>query len=104
MHFKLIIAFVDSAKTDKILSAAREHGATGSTVISQARGEGVHDKKTFLGLHIETQRDVLFLARFTKDYRWAHLDIAGTAWLGGSKKGATGRPVALLTQYIMEQI
>ena len=61
MHFKLIIAFVDSAKTDKILSAAREHGATGSTVISQARGEGVHDKKTFLGLHIETQRDVLFL-------------------------------------------
>ena len=38
MHFKLIIAFVDSAKTDKILSAAREHGATGSTVISQARG------------------------------------------------------------------
>ena len=61
MHFKLIIAFVDSDKTDKILSAAREHGATGSTVISQARGEGVHDKKTFLGLHIETQRDVLFL-------------------------------------------
>jgi len=45
-----------------------------------------------------------FLARFTKDYRWAHLDIAGTAWLRGSKKGATGRPVPLLTQYIMEQI
>jgi leucyl aminopeptidase len=45
-----------------------------------------------------------FLARFTKDYRWAHLDIAGTAWLGGSKKGATGRPVPLLTQYIMKQI
>ena len=48
MHFKLIIAFVDSAKTDKILSAAREPGATGSTVISQARGAGVHDKKPFL--------------------------------------------------------
>ncbi len=45
-----------------------------------------------------------FLARFTKDYRWAHLDIAGTAWLGGSKKGATGRPVPLLTQYILGQI
>ena len=45
-----------------------------------------------------------FLARFTKDYRWAHIDIAGTAWIGGSKKGATGRPVPLLTQYIMEQI
>jgi leucyl aminopeptidase len=45
-----------------------------------------------------------FLARFTKDYRWAHLDIAGTAWIGGSKKGATGRPVPLLTEYIMKQI
>jgi leucyl aminopeptidase len=45
-----------------------------------------------------------FLARFTKDYRWAHIDIAGTAWIGGSKKGATGRPVPLLTEYIMKQI
>ena len=45
-----------------------------------------------------------FLARYTKDYRWAHIDIAGTAWLGGSKKGATGRPVPLLTQYVMNQI
>ena len=45
-----------------------------------------------------------FLARFTKDYRWAHLDIAGTAWVNGAKKGATGRPVPLLTQYILDQI
>lgn len=44
-----------------------------------------------------------FLARFTKDYRWAHLDIAGTAWLSGTKKGSTGRPVALLTQYILNE-
>ena len=44
-----------------------------------------------------------FLSRFTKEYRWAHLDIAGTAWVGGSKKGATGRPVPLLTQYIINQ-
>jgi leucyl aminopeptidase len=42
-----------------------------------------------------------FLARFTKDYRWAHLDIAGTAWDEGSAKGATGRPVGLLTQYLI---
>jgi hypothetical protein len=40
MHFKLIIAFVDSNKTDSILEAARDKGATGSTIISQARGEG----------------------------------------------------------------
>jgi leucyl aminopeptidase len=44
-----------------------------------------------------------FLARFTKDYRWAHLDIAGTAWLSGKKKGATGRPVPLLTQYLINR-
>ncbi|HIF89607.1 MAG TPA: leucyl aminopeptidase [Candidatus Thioglobus sp.] len=44
-----------------------------------------------------------FLSRFTKEYRWAHLDIAGTAWVSGSKKGATGRPVPLLAQYIINQ-
>jgi leucyl aminopeptidase len=42
-----------------------------------------------------------FLWRFTKDYRWAHLDIAGTAWNSGKQKGATGRPVPLLTQYLI---
>jgi leucyl aminopeptidase len=44
-----------------------------------------------------------FLSRFTKDYRWAHLDIAGTAWKSGKDKGATGRPVPLLTQYLINR-
>ena len=44
-----------------------------------------------------------FLARFAKAYPWAHLDIAGTAWKGGSAKGATGRPVPLLTQFLMQR-
>lgn len=44
-----------------------------------------------------------FLAKFTKDYHWAHLDIAGTAWKSGKEKGATGRPVALLTQYLINE-
>lgn len=44
-----------------------------------------------------------FLARFTKEYTWAHLDIAGTAWRGGDKKGSTGRPVPLLTQLLIEE-
>ncbi len=44
-----------------------------------------------------------FLARYTQKYRWAHLDIAGTAWLSGVKKGATGRPVALLTQFVLDK-
>ncbi|ADJ27358.1 leucyl aminopeptidase [Nitrosococcus watsonii] len=43
-----------------------------------------------------------FLARFTEEFRWAHLDIAGTAWLSGKEKGATGRPVPLLTQYLIQ--
>jgi len=41
-----------------------------------------------------------FLARFTKAYPWAHLDIAGTAWKSGAEKGATGRPVALLSHFL----
>jgi leucyl aminopeptidase len=44
-----------------------------------------------------------FLARFAKNYRWAHLDIAGTAWDEGGAKGATGRPVGLLMQYLIER-
>lgn len=44
-----------------------------------------------------------FLSRFTKAYPWAHLDIAGTAWRGGKDKGATGRPVPLLMQYLLNQ-
>jgi leucyl aminopeptidase len=44
-----------------------------------------------------------FLSRFTKDFRWAHLDIAGTAWKSGKEKGATGRPVPLLTQYLINR-
>jgi leucyl aminopeptidase len=42
-----------------------------------------------------------FLSRFTKTYPWAHLDIAGTAWVQGKEKGATGRPVPLLTRFLM---
>lgn len=44
-----------------------------------------------------------FLSHFTKDYRWAHLDIAGTAWQQGANKGATGRPVQLLLQFLINQ-
>ena len=42
-----------------------------------------------------------FLANFTKDEKWAHLDIAGTAWDSGINKGSTGRPVKLLTDFVM---
>ncbi|WP_438951765.1 leucyl aminopeptidase [Porticoccus sp.] len=45
-----------------------------------------------------------FLGRFTKSYRWAHLDIAGTAWNSGANKGATGRPVPLLVEFLTGQV
>ena len=59
MHFKLLISFVEDDKTDAVLDAARNAGATGATVINNARGEGLKTAKTFFGLTLETQRDVL---------------------------------------------
>ena len=44
-----------------------------------------------------------FLSRFTEDYLWAHLDIAGTAWYQGKAKGASGRPVPLISQYLINK-
>jgi leucyl aminopeptidase len=44
-----------------------------------------------------------FLSNYTKKYDWAHLDIAGSAWISGEKKSATGRPVPLLTQYLLDR-
>ena len=43
----------------------------------------------------------VFLRKFANGYRWAHLDIAGTAWKSGAAKGATGRPVPLLTHFVL---
>jgi nitrogen regulatory protein PII len=61
MHFKLIITFVEDDKTDLVLETARECGAKGATVINNARGEGMKQTKTFFGLTLEAQRDVLLL-------------------------------------------
>lgn len=59
MHFKLIIALVEDSKTQKVMEAARQAGATGATVVSDARGEGLKPRKTFFGLTLEAQRDML---------------------------------------------
>jgi hypothetical protein len=61
MHFKLIIIMSEDRRTQEILSAARDAGATGCTVLNQARGEGVMPVKTFLGLSIDSQVDVIML-------------------------------------------
>ena len=45
-----------------------------------------------------------FLSRFTEDQRWAHIDCAGSTWIWGGDKGSTGRPVGLLTQFLINQV
>lgn len=59
MRFKLILAFIEDSKTNAVLDAARKAGATGATVINNARGEGLTKQKTFFGLTLDVQRDVL---------------------------------------------
>ena len=59
MHFKLLIAFIEDDKTAAVMQAAREEGATGATIVTQARGEGLEKSRTFFGLTLESQRDML---------------------------------------------
>jgi hypothetical protein len=61
MHFKLIIIMAEDERTQDIIDAARKAGATGCTVLNQARGEGINPTKTFLGLSIDSQVDVILL-------------------------------------------
>ena len=59
MNLKMIMAFVADEKTDVVMEAAREAGCTGATVINSVRGEGLVPEKTFLGLELSAQRDML---------------------------------------------
>ena len=59
MQFKLIMAMVSDDVSDDVLKAAREAGATGASVITGCRGEGIEPEKTFLGLDLSGQRDLL---------------------------------------------
>ncbi len=89
-----------------------------------AAGETAQDRAWRLPLHEEYQEQLksnfadfaniggrpagavtaaCYLARFTKKFKWVHLDVAGTAWKSGKEKGSTGRPVPLLTQFLMHR-
>ena len=61
MHFKLIVGAVDDAHSQAVVDAARAAGATGATVLNQARGEGLDRPKTFFGMDLISQRDVILL-------------------------------------------
>ncbi len=78
MRFKLLVALVDDHLTEPVTRAAREAGATGCTVLTNARGEGLKKKKTFLGLTLETQRDMVLL--LVEEHRARHiLETVGEA-------------------------
>ena len=59
MRFKLIMALVDSGETEAVLAAGRRTGATGATIITGCRGEGLEPQQTFLGLRLTGQRDIV---------------------------------------------
>lgn len=79
MRLKLIVALVGDEWTDKVVEAAREKGATGATIITSVRGEGLKPQKTFLGLDLAGQRDVVLFIVAEEMSRDILEEIAGRA-------------------------
>ncbi len=87
MHFKLIIAFVEDGKTDKVIESAKTAGATGVTVISNARGEGPEGSRSFFGLSLESQRDMLLF--IVEEHLCRHiLELIGEVGKFDASRGA----------------
>ena len=98
----------DDELADALLQAGRDSGDTAWRMpLDEEYAEGL--KSNFADMANVAGREggsitaACFLAKFTDAYRWAHLDIAGTAWKSGGAKGGTGRPVMLLTQFLLDQ-
>ncbi|WP_225748447.1 leucyl aminopeptidase [Eikenella sp. Marseille-P7795] len=95
----------NQALADSLLAAARQSGdKTWQLPLFEEYGEQLQsnfaDLQNIGGRPAGTLTAAAFLAHFAKEQTWAHLDIAGTAWKSGKEKGATGRPVPLLWQYL----
>ncbi len=98
----------DDALADALITAGREAGDTAWRMpLDDAYQEQLRsrfaDMANIGGMPAGSVTAACFLSRYTKAYRWAHLDIAGTAWKSGKEKGATGRPVPLLAQFLLSQ-
>jgi hypothetical protein len=88
MKFKLIVVMTEDDLTDTAIETARTHGATGCTVITSARGEGLRPARSFLGLTVEGQRDmILFLV---EEHRCREILEAIGAACGFDAKPGTG--------------
>jgi len=98
----------DDELAQALLSAGQDSGDTAWRMpLDEEYGEALKsnfaDMGNVGGREAGSVTAACFLAKFTQAYRWAHLDIAGTAWKSGGAKGGTGRPVMLLTQFILDQ-
>src|SRR5690554_3179305 len=107
-HVNTGLFSTDDELADDLLSAGRDTGDTAWRMpLEDAYQEQLRsrfaDMANIGGMPAGSVTAACFLSRFTKSYRWAHLDIAGTAWKSGKEKGATGRPVPLLTQFLLTQ-
>ncbi|MEM7279738.1 MAG: leucyl aminopeptidase, partial [Pseudomonadota bacterium] len=96
----------DDALADDLLAAGQEASDTCwrlpiSEDYSEQLRSNFADMANIGGREAGTITAACFLSKFTEGVPWAHLDIAGTAWASGAKKGGTGRPVALLTQFLV---
>ena len=91
MHFKLIIIMAKDKRTQAILEAARKAGTTGCTVLNQARGEGISPAKTFLGLSMDSQVDVIMLLAEEHMSR----DIMEKVALAGQFESTPGSGIAI---------
>lgn len=98
----------DDELADKLLESGRESGDRAWRLplweeYDEQLKSPFADMANIGGREAGTITAACFLSRYTKDFKWAHLDIAGTAWKSGAEKGATGRPVPLLTQYLIDK-
>ncbi len=88
MRFKLIMALVDASETDSVLAAGRSSGATGATIVTGCRGEGLQPGRTFLGLQLTGQRDILL---FIVEEHMSRAVLEGIATAGAfEEKSGTG--------------
>ena len=98
----------DDALAEDLLKAGKQSGDTAwrmplDDAYQEQLKSNFADMANIGGMPAGSVTAACFLSRFAKAYRWAHLDIAGTAWKGGAAKGSTGRPVPLLVQYLLNQ-
>ncbi|MBC2768658.1 leucyl aminopeptidase [Pusillimonas minor] len=107
-HVNTGLFSADDALADQLLAAGKQSGDPAWRMpLDDAYQEQLRsnfaDMANIGGMPAGSVTAACFLSRFAKAYKWAHLDIAGTAWRSGKDKGASGRPVPLLVQFLLNQ-